>query len=66
MDIFTGGAILAAEYKPKWTCWRAATVKKHVKEHNRRARRTYKHYMKTGNVRDFDKSQYLMTRKDFD
>jgi hypothetical protein len=65
-DIYEGGTILAANYKPIWTCWTHKTVAKHVKEHKRYCRRKYKHYLKTGDIRDYNKSQRLMTRRDFD
>lgn len=66
MDILKGGVILAKEYKPKWTCWRPSTVTKHAIIHKRKMRRIYKQYLKTGDIRDYNRSQYLMTRKEFD
>jgi hypothetical protein len=66
MDFYEGGLILAANYKPKWTCWSRKTVTAHVKAHKRKSRRLYKHYLKTGDIRDYNKSQRMMTQWDFD
>jgi len=66
MDILQGKVILAETYKPKWTCWDRRTVRKHVTAHKRKMRRIYKQYLRTGDVRDYNRSQYLMTRWDFD
>lgn len=66
MDFYTGGIILAANYKPIFTIWNRKTVAEDVKAHNRRARRTYKHYLKTGRMEDYNRSQRKMTRWDFD
>jgi hypothetical protein len=66
MDFLIGGVIVANDYKPKWTCWTHKTVKLHKDQHKRKARRLYKHYLKTGCISDYNRSQYLMTRKDFD
>jgi hypothetical protein len=66
MDFYIGNLILAANYKPVWTCWNRKTVSADVKAHKRRARRTYKHYLKTGCINDYNRSQKLMTTWDFD
>jgi hypothetical protein len=66
MDFYEGGVILAANYKPIRTCWTHKTVAAHVKAHKRKSRRLYKHYLKTGNIRDYNRSQRMMTRWDFD
>ena len=66
MDIYAGDRIVAKNYKPKWTCWDRKTVKKHKNIHKRKMRRIYKLYLKTGDIRDYNRSQYLMTTWDFD
>lgn len=66
MDFYSVKSILNKHYKPKWTCWRQKTVKKHVKLHNRRGRRVYKLYLKTGRIEDFNRACRPMTNWDFD
>ena len=66
MDIYEGGLILAKNYKPEWTCWTHKTVAAHVKAHKRKMRRLYKQYLKSGDIRDYNRSQCLMTTWDFD
>jgi len=66
MEILKGGKILAKDYHPQMTRWNPSTVAKHVKIHKRKMRRIYKQYLRTGDIRDYNRSQYLMTRWDFD
>ena len=63
---FESNKIVGKDLKPKWTIWNPKTVAKRVKEHKRRTRRAYKMYLKTGDIRQFNKSQIMITRRDFD
>ncbi len=66
MDYFLGENTVAEDLHPIYTIWNHYTVKKDIIAHKRRARRTYRHYLKTGNIRDFDRSQRKISRYDFD
>jgi len=66
MDFYEGSQVVAANYKPKWTIWNRKTVGKHLTEHKRRSRRIYKLYLKTGDIRDYNRSQRKITTWDFD
>ena len=67
MDYYSGSDyVVTKNYKPKWTCWKSSTVTKWVKEHKRTQRRIYKHYLKTGDIRDFNRSQRKISNWDFD
>ena len=63
---FESNKIVGKDLHPKWTIWNPKTVAKRVKEHKRRTRRTYKMYLKTGDIRQFNKSQIMITRRDLD
>jgi len=65
-DVYEGSRIVAMDLRPKFTIWHKNTVSRDVTMHKRRARRSYKHYMVTGDIRQFVKSQKLITRWDFD
>jgi hypothetical protein len=58
--------VVAKNYKPKWTCWRASTVTEEKRIANRKARRAFKQYLKTGSIKDFNRSQKMLTQWDFD
>jgi hypothetical protein len=66
IDYYLGSCIVAKDLQPKWTAWNSKTVALYVKDHKRRARRNYKQYLKTGDIRDFNRSQKKITRWDFD
>lgn len=57
---------VAKYYKPRWTVWAPPTVKEEVKLHKRRTRRAFKQYLRTGSIKDFNRSQKLITNWDFD
>lgn len=67
MEIYAGhDYAVTKNYKPKWTIWNRKTVRKHVIEQKRYCRRAYKQYLKTGSIRDFNRSQRQITNWDFD
>ena len=66
MDYYLGKDVVAKDLKPKWTRWSNKEIAFNIKSHKRRARRAYRHYLKTGDVRDFNRSQRKITRWDFD
>jgi hypothetical protein len=66
MDYYLGGNIVVKDLRPIWTLWNPITVSKNIKAHKRKSRRIYRQYLKTGNIRDFDRSQRKITRWDFD
>jgi len=66
MDYYLGEYTVAKDLHPKWTIWNPSTVTKDIIAAKRRARRTYKQYLKTGSMVDFNRSQKKITRWDFD
>jgi hypothetical protein len=66
MDFYLGNYVVAKDLHPKWTIWNPSTVNADVKAHKRRARRAYRQYLKTGAIKDFNRSQKKITRWDFD
>ena len=66
MDFELGSYIVGKDLKPIYTIWNHDTVSKTIKHHKRSGRRSYKQYLKTGDVRQFNKSQRKVTRRDFD
>lgn len=66
MDYEIGSDVLVKDLKPIYTIWNPKTVAKKIKAHKKRARRSYKQYLKTGDFRQFKKSQRKITRYDFD
>jgi hypothetical protein len=65
-DVYEGSLTIVMDLRPKFTIWKKNTVSRYVTIHKRKARRSYKHYLATGDVRQFIKSQKLITRRDFD
>lgn len=57
---------VSKDYKPKWTRWSHETVREIVTAHKRSARRAFKQFLKTQSVRDWDRSQRKIGRRDFD
>jgi len=57
---------VAKNCKPRWTRWNPKTVQEDILLHKRRTRRAFKQYLRTGDIRDFDRSQKLITNWDFD
>lgn len=66
LDIEIGSDVVGKDLKPIYTIWNPKTVSKDIKAHKKRARRSYKQYLNSGDVRQFNKSQKMITRRDFD
>lgn len=66
MDLVLGSHVVAKNVTPKWTVWNPKTVSNEIKRHKKAARRAYKQYLKSGDVRDFNRSQRKITQFDFD
>jgi hypothetical protein len=66
MDFYLGKDIVAKDLRPKFTIWRHTEINKDIKAARRRSRRAYRQYLKTGAIRDFNRSQKKITRWDFD
>lgn len=66
MDYYFGKDVVAKDLRPIWTGWKSETVNDDIKAHKRRARRAFRQYLKTGDIRDFNRSQRKITRWDFD
>jgi hypothetical protein len=65
-DVYEGSSTVAMDLRPRFTIWNKNTVSRDVTMHKRRSRRSYKCYLRTGDIRQFIKSQKLITRWDFD
>ena len=66
IDYYLGSNTVAKDLRPIFTIWKTTTVNADVKSHKRKSRRVYRQYLKTGNIRDFNRSQRKITRWDFD
>lgn len=68
IDYYSGNNnnIVAKNLKPKYTIWNPKTVIEDIKIHKRHARRSYKQYLRTGRIQDFNRSQRKITNWDFD
>lgn len=67
MDIIAGTSnIMTADARPKWTIWNPGEVSSVKKSYRKWARRTYKHYLRTGRIEDFNRSQRKLSNYDFD
>jgi len=66
IDYYIGSLTVVKDLRPKFTIWNPSTVNEDVKLHKRRGRRIYKQYLKTGDIRIFNRSQKKITRWDFD
>ena len=66
MDYYLGKDVVAKDLRPIWTRWNTKTVNDNIKAHKRRTRRAYRQYIRTGDIRDFNRSQRKITRWDFD
>lgn len=66
MDRASGKDIVAKDLKPIYTVWDRRTVRKSIRAAKRRSRRAYKQYLKTGDIRAFDRSQRQVNRLCFD
>ena len=67
MDLIAGHPrLMTADARPHYTVWSKSEVIAVKKAHRRRSRRTYKQYLKTGRIEDFNRSQKLLTNWDFD
>jgi hypothetical protein len=63
---FIGRPIVDKELHPIYASWNGKTVRKIVKIHKRSSRRSYRQYLKTGNMIDYNRSQKRISRHDFD
>lgn len=67
MDLFIGDQhTMTADARPKWTLWDMSTVARFKRDHNRTARRRYRQYLRTGDIRDFNRAMRKLTNWDFD
>ena len=66
IDYYLGSDTVTQDLRPIFTIWNPTTVNADIKAHKRRERRAYKQYLKTGAIRDFNRSQRKITRWDFD
>lgn len=66
MNFESGKIVVGKDLHPIYTIWNPKTVSKYVKKHKKSSRRSYKQYLKTGDIRQFNKSQRMITRRDFD
>jgi hypothetical protein len=66
MDLILGHYIVGKDLHPIHTIWNPKTVAKNIKAHKKSARRSYKQYLKSGDMRQFNKTQRMITRRDFD
>ena len=66
MDFYLGKDVVTKDLRPVWTRWNSKTVRDNIKAHRRKTRRIYRQYLRTGDIRDFDRSQTKITRWDFD
>ena len=66
IDYYSGKNIVAKDLRPIYTMWSHTEIQKDIKAAKRRARRVYKQYLKTGDIRDYNRSQRKITRSDFD
>ena len=65
-DYVLGDYCVCKDLKPIWTCWSHDTVRDDIKAHKRRSRRAYRQYLKTGDVRDLNRANRKVSRRDFD
>lgn len=66
MDYYLGKDIVAKDLRPVWTRWRSTTIKEFKTAAKRRHRRAYRQYIRTGDIRDYNRSQRKITRWEFD
>ena len=66
MDYYLGKDVVVKDLRPRWTCWKHTTVNADIQAHKRKARRIYRQYIRTGDIRDYNRSQRKITRWDFD
>ena len=66
MDYYLGKDVVAKDLRPVWTCWRSSTIQEFKTMAKRKSRRIYRQYIRTGDIRDFNRSQRKITRWDFD
>jgi len=67
IDLIAGSPhIMIVDVNPIYTQWNNETVALIKKKHRRTKRRQYNQYMKTGSIRDFNRSQKPLTRLYFD
>ena len=67
MDLIAGSPrIMTEDARPKGTIWHPNGVIALKKAFRKKSRRIYKHYMNTGRIEDFNRSQRKLTNWDFD
>ena len=66
MEIIKDFKIIAKKHMPVHTIWNPKTVHKTIAKRKKSARRSYKIYLKTGDVRQLRNSQKMVTNFDFD
>jgi len=66
IDYYTGNSVVVKDVRPIYTMWSHDTVRKSITSHKRHSRRTYRQYLKTGNINDYNRSQRKITRYNFD
>ena len=67
MDLIAGSPrIMTEDARPFHTLWSPEEVAADKKAFRKTSRRQYKHYMKTGRIEDFNRSQKMMTNWSFD
>ena len=67
MDLIAGAPnTIAKVFRPIHTVWDDREVRGVKKAYRKYSRRTYKQYMQTGRIQDFNRSQRKLTNWDFD
>lgn len=56
--------MIPKNYKPKHTCYYHSTVRQVVKMHKRSCRRAFKQFLRSGNIKDFNRANRMIV--DFD
>jgi hypothetical protein len=60
------GYTVCKSYRPRWTTWSRKTVQEIVTKRKRAARRAFRQYLRTDSLRDWNRSQKKIDRRDFD
>jgi hypothetical protein len=67
MDFISGNShTMTADARPIHTLWASSTVSRWKRDHNRISRRRYRQYLRTGDIRDFNRAMRKLTNWDFD
>jgi hypothetical protein len=54
--------MIAKNYRPKYTLWGHGEIRAKVIANKRYCRHAYKRYLKTGNIKDLDRSRRILDR----